>query len=407
MERWRELLDAGIIDDPWCEGRERLSLAPAVLTRSAAGSMAEAACAVALMLDEAVLAAHHDDALLRRLGLDASLADIARLDAPRWLALARADVFAVADGGPPQVCEINCDTPTGLAECIGLGRLAACGNPQLADPSARLRERWLAMVRSATPPGSARPVVGILDPTEVTEDLCHIRLLTRWLEDAGIAVVRGAPFNLHACPGQRVGLFGTPCDVLLRHYKTDGWAQQRRLWTHARLPADHAPLARELALIAAAMAAGTLAVLNPWGSAIAQNKRTLALPWEQPELFRSETLAAVRRHLPETRFLASLPAAQLIAEREQWVLKSDYGCEGAEVVLGRGCEPARWRACLEHAVPERWIVQRAFAPRLDAAGRTANTGVFLVGGMPSGLYTRVSLGATDRGALSCPTLVGA
>jgi len=407
MERWRELLEAGIIDDPWLEGRERLALEPAVLTRADAGAMAEAACAVALMLDEAVQAAAGDDVLLRLLGLDASLVDIARLDAPRWLALARADVFAVADGGSPQVCEINCDTPTGLAECVELGRLAAAGHAQLADPSAHLRERWLGMVRAAAHPGSARTVVGILDPTEVTDDLCHIRQLTRWLEEAGIAVVRGAPFNLHACAGHRVGLFGTPCDVLLRHYKTDCWAQQRRLWAHARLPAHHAPLARELALIAAAMAAGTLGVLNPWGSAIAQNKRTLALPWERPQLFHPETLAAVRRHLPETRFLASLSAPQLIAEREQWVLKSDYGCEGAEVLVGRHCDPALWAACLAQAVPERWIVQRAFAPRLDAGGRTVNTGVFLVGGMPSGLYTRTSLGPTGTGALSCPTLVGA
>jgi glutathionylspermidine synthase len=407
MERWRQLFEAGIIDDPWLEGRERLSLEPAVLTRTEAGAAAEAACAVALMLDEAMQAAAGDDALLRQLGLDDSLIDIARLDAPRWLALARADVFQVADGGPPQVCEINCDTPTGLAECVGLGRLAAAGNPQLADPSARLRERWLHMVRAAAHPGSGRPVVGILDPTEVTDDLCHIRQLTRWLEEADITVVRGAPFNLHACDDARVGLFATPCDVLLRHYKTDCWAQQRRLWAHARLPAHHAPLARELALIARAMAAGTLGVLNPWGSAIAQNKRTLALPWEQPQLFHPQTLAAVRRHLPETRFLASLPPAQLISEREQWVLKSDYGCEGAEVLVGRHCDPALWASCLAQAVPERWIVQRAFAPRLDAGGRTVNTGVFLVGGMPSGLYTRTSIGPTGTGALSWPTLVGA
>ena len=288
-----------------------------------------------------------------------------------------------------------------------MGRVAASSAPGFADPSARLRERYLAMVRAAAPAGAVQPVVGILDPTEVTEDLCHIRLLTRWLVEAGFRVVRGAPFNLHASSGRRIGLFGQPCDVLLRHYKTDCWAQQRRLWQQAPLPPQHAPLARELALIAAAMAAGTLGVLNPWGTAIAQNKRTLALPWELPGLFNAETLESVRRHLPETRFLDSLPQAQLIAEREQWVLKSDYGCEGAEVLVGRHCEAALWRTCLAQAVPERWIVQRAFTPQLDGDGRTVNTGVFLVGGMPSGLYTRTSLGPTGSGALSRPTLVGA
>jgi glutathionylspermidine synthase len=407
MDPWQPLLHAGIVDDPWLDGQERLSLAPVVVTRAEAGRLAEAACAVAMMLDEAVQATAGDDGVLLELGLDQSLIDIARLDAPRWLGLVRADVFAVADGGPPQVCEINSDTPTGLAECIELGRLAAASHLDLADPSARLRERWLGMVRACIRPGVRRPVVGIIDPTEVTDDLCHIRQLTRWLEEAGMRVVRGAPFNLHACTGRRVGLFTVPCDVLLRHYKTDLWAQRTKLWLHERLPEDDAPLSRELALIADSMAAGTVGVMNPWGSAIAQNKRTMALPWERPHLFHPQTLEAVRRSLPETRFLESLPRHSLIADRHAWVLKSDYGCEGAEVLVGRDAEAALWRECVSEAAPGRWIVQRAIAPKRDADGRQANHGVYLVGGTPSGLYTRLSHAATGVGAVSHPTLVGA
>lgn len=405
MDTWHPLTAAGIVDDPWLDGRKRLTLEPVVIGIAQATALAEAACAVALMIDEAVQAAAHDDALLTDLGLDASLRDIARLDAPRWLGLARADVFFTADGGNAQVCELNSDTPTGLAECVELGRVAGAVQSHLADPSARLRERWLAMMRTGLHPGVTAPVVGLVDPTEMTEDLGHVRLIHRWLEDAGFTVVRGAPFNLHACPGRRVGLFGTPCDMLIRHYKTDWWAQRRPVWRDEPPPPCAEPLTRELALIADAMDAGTVAVMNPWGAAIAQNKRTLALPWERPQLFHPETLAAVQRHLPETHLLESLDGERLIAERDAWVLKSDYGCEGDEVLVGRATDAALWQESLRQAMPGRWIAQRAFTPLRDADGHETNHGVFLVGGTPSGIYTRRSAGPTGLHALSCPTLV--
>ena len=399
------LLADGIIDDLWVDGQPRLSAEPEVLGAAQAGALGAAACSVAMMIDEAVAALAARPDLLRELGMDESLIAIAALDAPRWLALARADVFLVEGDDAAQVCELNCDTPTGLAECVALGQLAARAHPHLADPSAQLRERWLAMMRGCAADPAVRPVVGILDPTEMTEDLCHLRLITRWLEADGFTVVRGSPFNLHAMPGRRVGLFGAACDVLLRHYKTDWWARRASPWLDEAPPAHATPLGRELGLIADAQAAGTLVVVNPWGSAIAQNKRVLALPWERPELFAPTTLSAVRRHLPETRFLASVPREQLLAERERWVLKSDYGCEGDEVLLGSRTESTAWAEALRLADPGRWIVQRAFTPRRDAAGTHANHGVFLIGGLPSGIYTRRSIGATDGAARSLPTLV--
>ncbi len=402
--RLAPLLDNGVIDDPWARGAPRLNADVEILSKAQASSLAHAACAVAMMIDEAVPAVARDPLLARQLGLDDSLMAIAALDAPRWLALARADVFLLADG-PAQVCEINCDTPTGLAECTQLARIAITAAPHLLDPSARLRERWVAMIRSCVGSDAVGAVVGIVDPTEMPEDLCHVRLLVRWLEEAGFIVVRGSPFNLHACPNHRVGLFGTPCDVLLRQYKTDWWAKRSCPWRNEAPPPDATCLARELALIADAMQAGTLAVLNPWGTAIAQNKRTLALPFERPDLFSAETLAAVRPHLPETHFLESLSSARLIAEREQWVLKSAYGCEGDEVLLGSIAAPTAWAHAVQRADPRHWIAQRAFTPRRDADGRIANHGVFLIGGTPSGIYTRRSTGPTDLSSLSCPTLV--
>ncbi|GDY13216.1 hypothetical protein LBMAG53_20940 [Planctomycetota bacterium] len=389
----------GSIDDLWSEGAPRLSLEPTVLDGTTAGTLAEAAVAVAMVLDAAVRVAAQDPIGLLRLAPD--LARIAAMDAPRWLCLARADVFLTADPFP-QVCEINSDTPTGLMECVTLGRLAAAPRPELRDPSAQLARRWAGMVRCAGE--NDQPVVGMLDPTDITEDLGHIRQLIGWLEQAGCHVVRGSPFNLHACPGGRIGLFGTPCDVLVRHYKSDWWARPDSPWRDVP-PIDAPALDRELDLIAGAMAAGKVQVINPFGAAIAQNKRLMALPFEMPEQFSQVVLDLAEQYLPETRFLERMDRGHLEYEQDGWVLKSAYGAEGDGVVVGRLVTPMQWRQTLDRAMPDRWVAQRAFIPRTGFDGTIANHGVFLIGGAPSGLYTRRSVGPTDHTALSVPTLV--
>jgi hypothetical protein len=100
-----------------------------------------------------------------------------------------------------------------------------------------------------------------------------------------------------------------------------------------------------------------------------------------------------------------MDAARLRDERPEWVLKSDYGCEGDEVVIGADASDAAWDLALRMAVPGRWMAQRRFTPIADDAGRIANHGVFVVAGAPAGIYTRLSHGATDARAVSVATLV--
>jgi hypothetical protein len=95
----------------------------------------------------------------------------------------------------------------------------------------------------------------------------------------------------------------------------------------------------------------------------------------------------------------------LLREREDWVLKTDYGCEGEEVTIGREVPQELWADLLAHAIPRRWIAQRRFDSRRDAAGRIANHGVFIAAGCAAGLYTRLSQGPTDASAISVATVV--
>jgi uncharacterized circularly permuted ATP-grasp superfamily protein len=155
------------------------------------------------------------------------------------------------------------------------------------------------------------------------------------------------------------------------------------------------------------MAGGTLAVVNPFGAVVPQNKRSFALMWEQIHRFPLAAQAAIEKYVPVTRRLETMHVEQLAAQRAQWVIKSDYGAEGEEVVVGREVDDATWRRTLARARPRRWVAQQHFAAETDASGASVNHGVFLVAGRAAGLYTRLSVGATDATARSAPALVRA
>src|SRR5688500_13636322 len=96
---------------------------------------------------------------------------------PLWHGIARADVFVTPEGH--SIAELNCDTPTGEAEAPVLGRLAREDPPGLVAPNARLQERFRAMVEvmfERLVEGQAPRTIGIVYPTEFTEDLSVIRL---------------------------------------------------------------------------------------------------------------------------------------------------------------------------------------------------------------------------------------
>jgi hypothetical protein len=96
---------------------------------------------------------------------------------------------------------------------------------------------------------------------------------------------------------------------------------------------------------------------------------------------------------------------QLRAQKDEWVLKSDYGAEGDEVCVGKVTDATEWAASLEHARKGHWIAQRYFDAKTDAVGASTNFGVYLVAGRAAGIYARVQAGPTDTTALSVPVLV--
>jgi glutathionylspermidine synthase len=399
------LTATGILSDPWCDGRPRFSARPLVLGAAQHRALVAAAEAMAAAYNEAALLCARDPSLID--AFFAALTPFQRLmwtvAAPAWHAIARADVFWTAEGA--RVCELNCDTPSGEAEAVLLNQAVHAAHPALVDPNCGLGARLCDVVAALAPEGARPPyTVGIIYPTELVEDLSMISLYQQWLMERGFRVVLGSPFNLRRVRG-RAALFDVPCDLFIRHYKTDWWSEREPVWDDDGAFADPQPLASELRILLDGVLEGSCAVVNPFGAVLMQNKRIMALMCEAIERFSPAAQAAIRSYLPYTTRLESLEPAAL-ADRVNWVLKSDYGCEGDEVILGSDVDEATWAAALGHAVKGRWIAQRRFWPLTDEHGASVNYGVYTVGGEFAGYFSRVQRGATDYHAVAAATLLG-
>lgn len=407
----RRLRRTGLVPDPWLAGEPRFQTKPLVLSRLEHQEIATAAEQVCAAVDAAVrVVAANPELATDFLCLTPVQHMMFTASAPLWHGYARADVFRTRDDRW-MVCEINADTPTGQPEAFVSGKLAAEDHPQLVDPNAKLEERFVSMVRSAlaaqvAPEHRSDPIrAGIVYATEFTEDLSVIQLLQLWLEGAGMKVVLGSPWNVARDDRGRPTLLGEPCVLLLRHYKTDWWSERTPVWRDGEPYEDARPFAAQLEVLLRAQVERRAAVINPFGSVVAQNKRLFALMWERMDLLPDWAAQIVRRYVPETIRLDAMHPEQILAERERWVLKSDYGCEGQEVFIGQGCTDAEWAETLAQAIPERWVAQRLFEVREQPDGSAINYGPYLIAGRSSGLYVRAQEGPTDFGALSVPALV--
>jgi len=407
------VIQDGVILDPWMDGAPRLSPEPLLLEPAEHRALLKVGEDVAELYDEACRLVDEDDELLDGFfGLTPAQRLMWNASRPLWHGIARADVFATRDGY--LITELNCDTPTGEAEAVVLNRLAAAARGGLFDPNAELERRFAAMLELLVErlvDGKAPRRIGIVYPTEFTEDLSVIRLYRRWLQSVGFEVVLGSPYNLGVAEdGERATVFGQPVAAILRHYKADGWGERASPWDDETLP-DALPLAQPLEIALRASAFRKTVIVNPFGAVVPQNKRTMAFFWERIHRFSTRARGLIERHVPYTSRLETIHPERLLAEREHWVLKSDYGAEGDEVVIGRESDAATWAASLQHARPGRWVAQRYFEALAEArpggAGQPLNYGVFLIGGEACGVYVRRQAGATDDHAVSVPVLVRA
>ena len=174
-------------------------------------------------------------------------------------------------------------------------------------------------------------------------------------------------------------------------------------WLHIKDYRHAEPLQRELMLLLEAEYEGRVTVVNPFGSVLTQNKHSMALMWERQELFSPQAQEWIQTYIPETRRFVAVDLATL--HREEWVLKSVYGCEGDSVIVGHFTKPNDWQLALTTAIPRHWVAQRYFAIAPLENGLLPNVGAYLIGGEAAGFYTRLSSKSTDYTAVTAPTFV--
>jgi glutathionylspermidine synthase len=404
----QRIVASGILTDPWMEGAPRFQQEPVVLSAARANELARASEDVAAVYNEMALLVSDEPQLLSEFFCMTPVQQAMWMaSAPRWHGIARADVFVTREG--LAFSELNCDTPTGEAEAFVLGALAleTPPRPGLLDPARELEMRFVALIeevmRVDLVPEASRSI-GLVYPTEFTEDLSLVRLYRRWLEARGFSVVLGSPYNL-STDGDQTFLFDVPVGLVLRHYKTDWWGERESVWLGDAVP-DTEPLLGPLRAVLTGVASGKTTVLNPFGAVLPQNKRAMAFFWEHLHKFSPRSQGIIERHIPVTARLETMHEEQLRVQREDWVLKSDYGAEGDEVILGRLVSDEIWRASIAEARPGRWVAQRFFeAEAVSSDAQVVNHGVYLVAGQASGHYARVQKGPTDERALSAPVLI--
>lgn len=409
----KRIVASGVLSDPWLNGLPRFQQEPIIVSKQLADDFYRAAEEVAAVYNEMCLIVADDPTLLDAFFMMTPFQKAMwTASQPHWHGIARADVF-VTDDGSLAFTEINCDTPTGEAEAVILGGLVKeedkyKDDAAFIDPNRDLEKSFVAVVETLASrelEDSAPKSVGLVYPTEFTEDLSLVRLYKKWFESRGKNVVLGSPYNLTYEGDDTTLLFDTPVGIILRHYKTDWWGERESVWDDDEVP-DPEPLAEGFQSLLAGMAAGRLTVVNPFGAILPQNKRAMAFFWEHIHLFSTTAQATIEKYIPVTARLETMHEEQMLAQREAWVIKSDYGAEGDEVIIGKETTDEIWKTSLAHARPGRWIAQRYFqAKTIDDVGSIVNHGVFLIAGQACGLYARIQVGSTDDRALSAPVLV--
>ncbi|HEY8460421.1 MAG TPA: glutathionylspermidine synthase family protein [Blastocatellia bacterium] len=413
------LYATGILSDPWLGGKERFRLRPALLSQLQADRLRTAAERVGLIYHElSEIVARHPELLDQFFNLTPWQKAMWFASEGRWHGIARVDLFICSDGaegGRVRACEMNSDTPSGEAEASLINQLLHPFHPDAVDPNEGFDERFWRMLaashraRTGFDSEDVEPEnVAIVYPTDLPEDLSMIAIYKRWLEDRGCRVTLGSPFNLGVDGQGRVTVMGEAVDLIIRHYKTDWWGERETIWTNQAPFADPEPLSRELTLLLEAENEGRVTVVNPFGAVVTQNKFAMALMWERRELFSEQAQSWIAEYIPETRRMTTMRHEEL--NRDEWVLKSDYGCEGDSVLCGPFTKPSDWQLALATVIPQHWVAQRFFevAPVDDGRGGEAalpNYGVYLIGGRAAGFYTRLSQKATNYASVTAPTFI--
>ena len=197
-------------------------------------------------------------------------------------------------------------------------------------------------------------------------------------------------------------LFNRQIDIIIRHYKSDWWTERESPWINFEFT-DSKPLKNELNAILTSYLNKSVNIINPFGSVITQNKFSLSFFYDYFNLFNPEFQRIITSFIPETRRMQDIDYKEI--NKDDWVLKSDYGCEGEEVLIGKNVTQDEWNEYLNEIVFEHWIAQKYFQIARYKDIYYPNYGIFLITGKACGIFTRLSETSTDYKSVAAPTFI--
>jgi hypothetical protein len=403
----RELREKYLVWDAFFAGERRVDVLPLVLSPRLHRGAVAAAEGVVGAIDAAARHAHEDPEEAARYGHHP---DVARLIRASWnggdrTSWVRVDLL-LGDDGVWRACEINADCPGGHNEAFGLPRLArAAGFSEGTNPTTMLEDLAGRLAALARAPDGTQGAVGMIFATAWPEDLQICALLKRTLAKMGVPSVF-APPTAPRLTGDTLTLSGTPVRVLFRYFPTEYMEGQDNLDA-----------------IAYAVERGIVRTVGSFSQMYAQSKLSFARAWALRDSLGEPHRTALERFTPETVDLADVPVAQLIEERERWVLKRALGRVGDQVFVGMLTSPAYWKGLVDElsalrAAPpvpparerEAWIAQRLVRQQpipTPFGDRFVTLGAYVLDGRFAGYFARITpVSHVSHDALCIPVFVG-
>ena len=295
--------------------------------------------------------------------------------------------FHLTEKGQWVISEFNDDVPSGFAECTGLAQV--------------LSEDWADRFEGLSFKGDLRgaieeslkpwETIGFVHATGYSEDLQHVALVERWLEEAGHDTVIGSPANFRV-EGDQGFVFDAPVDAIFRYYPGEWLADLPNVedWAQA---APHVPM------------------MNPLSALASQSKRFYA-SWKEHDITLSDKGRAwLEEYLPPSLYLSRLNADEVLANPKRWVLKGAFGRMGKTVRIGPLMPKEKWEKAVKEAfhAPHIVVAQQRFdtAPLWTSRGMGyATVGIYLVDGCFAGYFSRIDKGPLiDYDSWHVPTLV--
>jgi glutathionylspermidine synthase len=396
----RDLREKYLVWDAYFAGQRRVDVLPLVLSERLHRRAVAAAESTVAAVEAVAARAHADPAEAARYGYHA---DVTRLVRASWSAgdrtsLCRVDLL-LGEDDDWHACEINADCPGGHNEALGLPRLARdAGFTGGVDPTTLVEDLAARLATLARDEAGHQGPVGMIFATAWSEDLQICALLKRTLARHGVAALF-APPTAPRLSGDALTLGGKPVRVLYRYFPTEYMEGQDNLEA-----------------IAVALERGLVRSVPSFSTMYTQSKLSFARAWALRAELAPAHRAAIERHLPETHDLTDLAPADLIADREGWVLKRALGRVGDQVFVGMLTSADYWRGLVDElfglaAQPgaEAWIAQRLVRQRpipTPFGPRFATLGAYVLDGRFVGYFTRITaVSHVSHDALCVPVFV--